>query len=121
MVSRRIPQKGEIWHVNGDPVEGKEFKGPHYYLVISPKELVAALGTAVCVPITSGGGAARSQSVTVWLDGDSTESGKVTGVALCYQLRSLDLTARKATYSTKVAPHIMDEILSMVVDLIDPR
>ena len=39
MVSRRVPQKGEIWHVNGDPVEGREFKGPHYYLVISQREL----------------------------------------------------------------------------------
>ncbi|RAP73087.1 putative toxin [Candidatus Erwinia dacicola] len=42
-------------------------------------------------------------------------------MALCYQLRSLDLTARKASYAAKVEPHIMDEILSMVVDLIDPR
>lgn len=121
MVSHRVPQKGDIWHINGDPVSGREFKGPHYYLVISPRELVAALGTAVCIPVTSGGSAARSQAVTVYLDGDSTDTGKVTGVALCYQLRSLDLSARKATYTAKVEPHIMDEILSVVVDLIDPR
>lgn len=121
MVTRRIPQKGEIWHVNGDPAEGREFKGPHYYLVISPRELVSALGTAVCLPITSGGSAARSHAVTVYLNGNSTQNGKVTGVALCYQLRSLDLNARKAAYADTAEPHIMDEILSMVVDLIDPR
>lgn len=111
MVSRKVPQKGEIWHVNGDPVEGREFKGPHYYLVLSPRELVAALGTAVCVLVTSGGGAARSKAVTVYLDGVSNDNGKVTGVALCYQLRSLDLTARRASYTAKVEPHIMGEIL----------
>ncbi|KGT86868.1 growth inhibitor PemK [Erwinia typographi] len=121
MVTRRVPQKGEIWHINGDPVEGREFRGPHYYLVISPRELVAALGTAVCIPVTSGGAAGRSRAVTVYLDGDSTDTGNVTGVALCYQLRSLDLSARRATYAAKVEPHIMDEILSVVVDLIDPR
>ena len=121
MVSGRVPQKGEIWHVNGEPVEGREFKGPHYYLVISQRELVAALGTAVCVPVTSGGVASRSQGVTVFLDGNSTDTGKVTGVALCYQVRSLDLTARKASYAARVEPHVMDEILSLVVDLIDPR
>lgn len=121
MVTRRVPQKGEIWHVNGDPVEGREFRGPHYYLVISPRELVSALGTAVCIPVTSGGGAARSEAVTVYLDGNSTDTGRVTGVALCYQLRSLDLTARQASYAARVEPHVMDEILSMVVDLIDPR
>ncbi|HBV90600.1 type II toxin-antitoxin system PemK/MazF family toxin [Pantoea sp. B550] len=121
MVSRRVPQKGEIWHVNGDPVEGREFKGPHYYLVISQRELVAALGTAVCVPVTSGGVASRSQGVTVFLDGNSTDTGKVTGVALCYQVRSLDLTASKASYAARVEPYVMDEILSLVIDLIDPR
>lgn len=121
MVSRRVPQKGEIWHVNGDPVAGREFKGPHYYLVISPQELVAALGTAVCVPVTSGGSASRSQSVTVYLDGNSTDTGRITGVVLCYQLRSLDLSARKGAYAATVESHIMDEILSMVIDLIDPR
>jgi mRNA interferase ChpB len=121
MVSGRVPQKGEIWHVNGDPVEGREFKGSHYYLVISQRELVVALGTAVCVPVASGGGASRSQGVTVYLDGNSTDTGKVTGVALCYQVRSLDLTACRASYAATVGPHVMNEIVSLVVDLIDPR
>ncbi|WP_233593104.1 PemK family transcriptional regulator [Candidatus Pantoea deserta] len=48
-------------------------------------------------------------------------NGKVTGVALCYQLRSLDLKARRASYAATVEPHVIDEILSLVVDLIDPR
>ena len=47
MGSGRVPQKGEIWHVNGDPVEGREFKGLHYYLVISQCELVAALDASL--------------------------------------------------------------------------
>jgi mRNA interferase ChpB len=121
MVTRRSPDKGQIWHVDGGPVEGREFRGPHYYLVISPRELTDALGTTLCVPVTSGGAASRSQGVTVYLDGDSTDTGKVTGVAMCYQLRSLDLTARHATYTCTVEPHILDEIISLVVDLIDPR
>ena len=27
MIPRRVPQKGEIWHVNGVPVESREFEG----------------------------------------------------------------------------------------------
>ncbi|CBG89825.1 type II toxin-antitoxin system PemK/MazF family toxin [Citrobacter rodentium] len=118
---RRTPAKGEIWHVNGDPVEGHEFRGAHYYLVISDKKLVSALGTAVCVPVTSGGVLSRSHAVTVYLDGDSTDTGRITGVVFCYQLRALDLVARNARYAATVAPHIMDEILGMVIDLIDPQ
>ena len=49
------------------------------------------------------------------------DTGKVTGVALRYQLRSLDLTARRASYAATVEPHVMDEILSLMVDLIDPQ
>ncbi|MGE9552884.1 hypothetical protein ACQPT2_17095 [Erwinia amylovora] len=47
--------------------------------------------------------------------------GRVTGVALCYQLRSLELMAHSAGYAAKVKPYIMDEILSMMASLIDPR
>ncbi|OCJ26503.1 type II toxin-antitoxin system PemK/MazF family toxin [Serratia sp. 14-2641] len=118
---RRIPSKGEIWHVDGDPVSGREFKGAHYYLVISEQALVAKLGTAICVPITSGGGLARSASVTVYLDGNSTDTGKITGVALCYQVRALDLAMRGASYAAKAETHIVNEVLGLVVDLIDPQ
>ncbi|GAA0353070.1 type II toxin-antitoxin system PemK/MazF family toxin [Morganella psychrotolerans] len=122
MVRRKsTPAKGDIWHVNGDPASGKEFKGPHYYLVISDQGINQALGVAICLPITSGGGLARSQSVTVSIDGSSTDKGLVTGVVLCYQIRTMDLAARKASYHSKVAPEIMDEVLGIVVDIIDPQ
>lgn len=121
MVRRKnVPGKGEIWHVNGDPVSGREFKGAHYYLVISELALNQKLGTAICIPITSGGGLARSEAVTVYLDGSSTDTGKVTGVALCYQIRSLDLCERKASYVAQAESNIVDEILAKVIDILDP-
>ncbi|MDX7998581.1 type II toxin-antitoxin system PemK/MazF family toxin [Xenorhabdus sp. Reich] len=122
MVRRRhVPSRGEIWHANGDPVSGREFKGAHYYLVISEFALNQKLGTALCVPITSGGGLARSEAITVYLDGSSTDTGKITGIALCYQIRSLDLNECKATYAAQVEPDIVDEILAKVIDILDPQ
>jgi mRNA interferase ChpB len=118
---RRIPAKGEIWYVDGDPVTGHEFKGAHYYLVLSQRDLVKALGTAICVPITSGGDKPRSEAVTVYIDGGSTDKGNVTGVALCHQVRALDLSSRRAIYKATAYSHITDEILAKVVDLLDPR
>lgn len=114
------PTKGQIWHTNGDPVSGHEFQGAHYYLVISEGSLNKRLGTAICVPITSGGNVARSAGVTVNIDGSSTDKGVVTGVALCYQMRSLDLASRNARYSSKVTPEILDEVIQKIVDIIDP-
>ncbi|EGL4347720.1 type II toxin-antitoxin system PemK/MazF family toxin [Salmonella enterica] len=121
MPRRRTPAKGEIWHINGDPAEGHEFKGAHYYLVLSERELVAAMGTAMCVPVTSGGALARSKSTAVYIDGNSTDTGKITGVALCHQIRALDLAARKAVYTCKADSQLVDEIIMMIVDLLDPR
>ncbi|URL01010.1 type II toxin-antitoxin system PemK/MazF family toxin [Avibacterium sp. 20-126] len=117
----RVPKKGEIWYVDPDPSLGRELRKPHYFIVISEQVLNKALGVAICCPISSGGKAARSQSVTVVLDGVSTKSGAVTGVILCHQIRSLDLNARNAKFATVAEPHLIDEVVMKLVDLIDPQ
>lgn len=122
MVKRKgIPKRGEIWHINGDPQAGKEFKGAHYYLILSASELNDAFDTAICAPISSAGAFARSQGVTVVLDGSSTDNGKITGVILPFGVRSLDLKARNATYAATAEPHIVDEVISILIDIIDPQ
>ncbi|MGL5385776.1 MAG: type II toxin-antitoxin system PemK/MazF family toxin [Serratia sp. (in: enterobacteria)] len=122
MIKRRTsPARGEIWHVNGDPQAGREFKGAHYYLVISEHAINTAFSTAICVPITSAGAFARSEGVTVVIDGSSTDTGKVTGVALPFAIRALDLKAREATYAATAEPHIVDEVTALMIDIIDPQ
>lgn len=121
MVKRRIPGSGEIWHINGDPATGKEFKGPHFYIVLSQPTLAAALGVVNCVPITSAGGQVRSHSVHVVIDGSSTTDGTVTGVALCHVIRSFDMVARGAKYKTTLDDAVMDEVVEKVIDLLDPQ
>ncbi len=122
MVKRKgIPMRGEIWHINGDPQAGKEFKGAHYYLILSESELNDAFKTAICVPITSAGAFSRSLGVTVVLDGSSTDTGKITGVILPFGVRSLDLKARGATYAATAESHIIDEVTAILIDIIDPQ
>lgn len=117
----RTPKKGDIWLINPDPTKGKELRSPHYFIVISEESINKALGTAICCPISSGGNAARSQSVVVNLDGNSTKSGKITGVILCHQVRALDLLERQAVYSTQAEDYLIDEVIMKLVDLIDPQ
>lgn len=117
----RVPKKGEIWYVDPDPTKGHELRFPHYFIVVSDELLNQALGTAICCPISTGGNAARSQNVTVVLDGSSTASGKVTGVILCHQVRALDLKERQAKYATKAEDYLIDEVIMKLVDLIDPQ
>lgn len=117
----RIPKKGEIWYVDPDPTSGKELRNPHYFIVVSEQVLNNALGVSICCPISTGGNAARSQSVTVVIDGNSTKSGKISGVILCHQVRALDLVAREAKFSTEAEPYLIDEVVMKLIDLIDPQ
>ena len=117
----RTPKKGEIWYIDPDPTKGNELRSPHYFIVITDELLNKALGTALCCPISTGGNAARSQSVTVTLDGNSTQSGKITGVILCHQLRALDLEERQAKFATKAEDYLIDEVIMKLVDLIAPQ
>ncbi|WP_275374773.1 type II toxin-antitoxin system PemK/MazF family toxin [Xenorhabdus bovienii] len=77
------------------------------------------LDTALCVPITSGGGLARSEAITVYLDGSSTDTGKITSVALCYQIRSLDLNERKASYSAQAEPNVVCGVSNKMRSVLD--
>lgn len=45
----------------------------------------------------------------------------ITGVALCYQVRSLDLIERQAKYAATAESSIVDEVLAKVIDILDPQ
>ena len=117
----RVPKKGEIWHVDPDPTKGSELRRSHYFIVVTDELLNRALGTALCCPISTGGKAARSQNVTVALEGNSTASGTITGVILCHQVRALDLAARQAKFATIAEDYLIEEVVMKLVDLIDPQ
>lgn len=117
----RIPQKGEIWYLDPDPTAEHELRSPHYFIVISEQALNKALGVAICCPISTGSNVARSNSVTVVVDGNNTQSGFVTGVVLCHQVRALDVIAQKAKYKTTAEPYLIDEVVMKLIDLIDPQ
>lgn len=120
-MAERIAKKGEIWYVDPDPTKGSELRNPHYFIVVSEQLINKALGTVICCPISTRAISARSQSVTVSIDGNSTKSGKIHGVVLCHQVRALDLKERKAKYSTTAEDYLIDEVVMKLVDLIDPQ
>lgn len=117
----RTPRKGEVWLIDPDPLEGRELRGPHYYIVLTEEALNLALGVAICCPILTGANAARSRGVTVVVDGGSTLTGTVNGVVLCHQVRALDLTERRAKFITLAESHLIDEVVMTLVDIIDPQ
>ena len=108
-------ERGDIYHVDLNPIKGREQAGPRYILVVSPKAF-NMLGTPLVCPITQGGNFARSAGFAVPLAGAGT---RTQGVVLCNQPRVLDLQARGAKFIEKVPDIIIDEVLAKIQTLIE--
>src|SRR5437763_7769363 len=111
-----LMERGDIYLVSLDPTAGHEQQGKRLVLVISPGKFNRLTGVPVVLPITTGGGFARTAGFAVSLMGAGT---KTTGVVRCDQPRSLDLRARSAKKLEAVPDHIIDEVLGKVSPLFE--
>jgi mRNA interferase ChpB len=109
-------KRGEIWIVNLDPVAGSEQAGRRPVLIISPDEFNRRVGTPLVVPITSGGGFARSAGFAVTLMGCGTTTA---GVIRCDQLRTLDLQARGGRRVETAPEALVQEVLARLQTLLE--
>ena len=119
MTRSRIPQRGDIYWVDPNPVKGREMKNMHPFVVITVKE-INRLGVSITVPITTAGNFARDMGLAVVISGYQTN-----GVAICNQVRSFDLQERvrqgTAKYIESLDDFLVQEIVDRVVSVIDPE
>ena len=109
----RIPGRGEIWHVNLNPVAGKEQQGLRPVLVVSDKEFNRSGSVLIC-PVTQGGKQARFAGFAVSLMNTGTET---QGVVMCNQPRTINYAARAARFVEDVPDHVVDEVLARLQTL----
>ncbi|WP_416408384.1 type II toxin-antitoxin system PemK/MazF family toxin [Agrobacterium rosae] len=118
MVRSNVPKRGDVFLIDLNPVVGNEMKDEHRCVVITPKE-INAVGLCLVIPITTGGMFTRRAGLAVNISGHKT-----TGVALCNQVRSLDIVGRiaqkKASYIETLDDATMQDIVARVVSMIDP-
>lgn len=114
----RVPGRGDIYSVDPTGTEGRELRGRHFFIVVSPVE-INRLGVAVAAAITTGGMGARHAGTAIPLTGSRTN-----GVVVCNQIRALDLQARvrikNARFVETIDPVLADVIASTVASVIDP-
>lgn len=119
MSKRRIPQRGDVYWVNPNPVAGKEMQNMHPFVVITVKE-INRFGVSITVPVTSAGKFAREMGLTVVISGR-----QINGVAVCNQVRSFDLQERvrqgSAQYIETLEDALVQDIVDHVVSVIDPE
>jgi mRNA interferase ChpB len=107
--------RGDIYHVNLNPTQGREQAGPRYVIILSPREF-NRLGTPLVCPITQGGNFARSKGFAVSLSGAGTNA---QGVILCNQPRVLDLQSRGGTFAEEAPQVIIDEVIAKLLTLLE--
>ena len=51
---KRVPQRGDVYWIDPNPVAGREMRDRHRFVVVTPLE-INKLGVSITVPVTSGG------------------------------------------------------------------
>ncbi len=106
MVRKHVPDRGDIYHLNFAPSAGREQRGPHYGVVVSPRAFNAVSSLPFVAPVTTVGNASRMAGFAVSLQGSGLG---VTGVVQVDQIRALDLVARGATPTGERLPDFLIE------------
>lgn len=112
-----IPDAGDILHLSFDPASGREMKGNHYCLVVTPKAFNGTFGIAWTCPITTGRQDVARGLTAVSLMGTGAA---VTGIILCHQIKALDWAARKASRVDQLRGPVLDQVLDICTAILDP-
>lgn len=103
------PQRGDLIFLDCDPQAGHEQSGRRPAVVISNHTFHRHTnGFAVVCPITN---TRKPFPLHVPLDSRT----KTTGVIMCEQMKSLDLSARNASFQESVPPDILREVFERVL------
>ena len=102
-----VPSRGDVVHLDWTPALGHEMKGPHYGLVLSQDAYNIGTGLVVVSPITSKVGKLSAFEFEV-------RAGRVNGVAVLSQFRTLDYQTRGIQYEGTIAVEQIDEAVRRV-------
>ncbi len=109
-------RRGEIWIVDLDPALGHEQQGKRPVFVVSPEAFNTVTGVPVVLPITTGGGFARSRGFAVALTGAGL---RTTGIVRCDQPRAMDLKARRGRRIETAPEAVVDEVLARIAPIFE--
>jgi mRNA interferase MazF len=109
VVSRYVPDSGDIVWLQFDPQAGHEQAGHRPALVLSPARYNQLRGMMICCPMTS---RIKGYPFEVVVSDDPPSA------VLADQLKSLDWRARKATHKGKAPPTALAEVQAKIRALI---
>ena len=106
-----VPDVGHIVWLSLDPQRGREQAGRRPFLVLSPQLYNAKTSLAIGVRVTS---VSKGYPFEVALP----PGGRIAGVALADQVKSLDWRVRLADFADNVALTTLREVRALIATLI---
>ncbi len=111
------PERGDILHLAFDPASGREMKGRHFCLVVSPRAFNARFKLAMVCPISGGvADAARGAGFLVSLMGLGL---RTDGQVHAHQIKSLDWASRQANLVERAPGSVVQEVLSCLHSVLE--
>ena len=108
--------RGDIWLVDLDPTRGREQQGRRPVFIVSPQDFNRTTGVPIVLPITTGGGFARSRGFAVTLMGAGLAT---TGIVRCDQPRAMDIQARGGRRLEAAPEHVVEEVMARLAPIFD--
>ena len=102
MVTRYIPEAGDIVWVDFSPTQGREQHGKRPAVVISVRAYTNASGLCTVCPVTS--------QVKGYTNEVQISTKQITGVVLSDQHKTIDIFARPLTKIGRVSPAALADI-----------
>lgn len=107
-----LAEQGDIILLEFDPQKGHEQKGKRPAFVVSNNTFNQFTQMAIVCPITS---TDRGFPLHVSLD----KRTKTSGVIMCEQAKSLDISARKANFLEKAPQDILEEVIDILIGFVE--
>ncbi len=107
-----IPEQGDIILLEFNPQAGHEQKGRRPAFVTSNNTFNRFTGIAMVCPVTK---TERKFPLHVSLDNRT----KTSGVIMCEQVKSLDISARRAVFLEKAPRDILEEVVDILVGFVE--
>jgi len=108
-----VPDRGDLVWLQFDPQAGHEQAGRRPALVVSPREYNKRVGLALMCPVTA-------QRKGYPFEVPVPLGGRVDGVILADQVKSLDWRARRATLAVRAPRQVLDAVVELILALVDP-
>jgi len=106
-MARFVPDRGDLVWLDFEPQHGREQAGRRPSITLSPRSYNGKIGLALFCPVTS---QIKGYPFEVHL----SEQGRVKGVVLADQIKSLDWRARRARFIEKSSVTSFNSVLDRV-------